>query len=118
MATTVLIVDDDPGFRRVAAELLVDRGYRVVGEAGGVEEGFALVRASTPDAVLLDVQLEDGDGISFATRLRGERDAPRILLTSTDGDAAPPGVVEECGAAGFVAKDTLAGADLDRYLNG
>jgi DNA-binding NarL/FixJ family response regulator len=116
MGTTVLIVDDDPGFRRVAAELLAARGYRVIGEAGGIQEGLAFIQASKPDAVLLDVQLEDGDGISLATRLSAEWDAPRILLTSTDAGAAPPSVVEECGAAGFVAKDTLAGTDLHRYL--
>jgi CheY-like chemotaxis protein len=39
---TVLIIDHDPRFRRVAAELLVDRGYRVVGEADGAAEGLSL----------------------------------------------------------------------------
>jgi DNA-binding NarL/FixJ family response regulator len=54
MESTVLIVDDDPQFRRIAAELLAVRGYRVVGEAGSAAEGLALASALNPDAVLLD----------------------------------------------------------------
>jgi CheY-like chemotaxis protein len=34
MQFTVLIIDDDPQFRRAASELLAARGYRVVGAAG------------------------------------------------------------------------------------
>jgi CheY-like chemotaxis protein len=48
---TVLIVDDDPEFRRALGELLADRGYRVAGEAGSVEEGVALVSALAPGAL-------------------------------------------------------------------
>jgi CheY-like chemotaxis protein len=61
MESTVLIVDDDSQFRRIAAELLAGRGYRVIGEAGSAAEGLALASALRPDAVLLDIQLPDGD---------------------------------------------------------
>jgi CheY-like chemotaxis protein len=116
MTISVLIVDDDAGFRRVAAELLGTRGYSVLAAASRVDEAFELVKATEPDAVLLDVNLEDGDGISLAARLSVEPDAPRVLLTSTDAGAAPPRLVAECGAAGFVAKPDLADADVDRYF--
>jgi DNA-binding NarL/FixJ family response regulator len=114
---TVLIVDDDPQFRRVAAELLAARGCRVVGEARSAEEGLALTSALRPDAVLLDVNLPDGDGLSVAARLGADR-VPRVLLTSTDARAAPDQLVQESGAAGFVAKADLADAALDDYLTG
>jgi DNA-binding NarL/FixJ family response regulator len=117
MTPTVLIIDDDPRFRRVAAELLVDRGYRVVGEAGGTAEGLSLARALRPDAVLLDINLPDADGLSLAARLCTDG-GPRVLLTSTDPGVATPRLVRESGAAGFVPKSDLPATALDRYLKG
>jgi DNA-binding NarL/FixJ family response regulator len=116
MQGTVLIIDDDPGFRAALAELLADRGYQVVGEAAGVDEGFALAAALRPEAVLCDVQLPDGDGISLAARLRTNANGPRVLLISSDPDAVAERSVDDSGAAGFVPKTELAGADLDLYL--
>jgi CheY-like chemotaxis protein len=117
MEHTILIVDDDQQFRRVAAELLAARGYRVVGEAGSAGERLALASALRPDAVLLDVNLPDGDGLSVAAHLSADG-GPRVLLTSTDSAAATARVVRGSGAVGFVAKTELAGAALDRYLKG
>jgi DNA-binding NarL/FixJ family response regulator len=117
MESTVLIVDDDPQFRRAAAELLAARGYRVVGEAGSAAEGLALVSALRPGAVLLDVNLPDGDGLSVAAQLSADG-GPRVLLTSTDAGAATARLVRGSGAVGFVAKIDLAGAALDGYLKG
>jgi DNA-binding NarL/FixJ family response regulator len=117
MESTVLIVDDDSQFRRIAAELLAGRGYRVIGEAGSAAEGLALASALRPDAVLLDIQLPDGDGLSVAAGL-GADGGPRVLLTSTDAGAATARQVRGSGAAGFVAKADLADAALDVYLKG
>ena len=52
-------------------------------------------------------------GLTFAGQLRPRA---RILLTSTDADAAPARLVQRSGATGFVAKTDLLGADLGRYL--
>jgi DNA-binding NarL/FixJ family response regulator len=117
MESTVLIVDDDPQFRGVVAEMLAGRGYRVVGAAASAAEGLALASLLHPDAVLLDVHLPDGDGIALAARLTANG-GPQVLLTSTDSGAATARLIRDCGAAGFVAKADLAGAALDRYLEG
>jgi CheY-like chemotaxis protein len=115
MPHTVLIVDDDARFRRAVTELLADRGYCVVGQAASAREGLALASTLRPDAVLLDVNLPDGDGISVATRL-SVNGGPRVLLTSTDAGGAIDRLVRDSGAVGFVAKSDLADAALDRYL--
>jgi DNA-binding NarL/FixJ family response regulator len=117
MECTVLIVDDDAQFRRVAAELLADRGYRVVGEAGNAAYGLALAEELRPDAVLVDVNLPDSDGPSVATRLSANG-APRVLLTSADADATTDRVVRGSGASGFVPKADLTSVALDWYLKG
>ena len=113
----MLIVDDDAQFRRVATELLADRGYRVVGEAGSAVDGLALADELRPDAVLLDVNLPDGDGLSVAARLSADG-APRVLLISTDAGATTDRLVRGSGAAGFVPKADLTYVALDRYLVG
>jgi DNA-binding NarL/FixJ family response regulator len=116
VAISVLIVDDDGSFRRAAAELLTGRGYRVIGQAASADEGLKHAVEFEPDAVLLDVNLPDGDGVAVATKLCARPHRPRVLLISTDPDAVSTRELESCGAIGFVAKARLARVDLDRYL--
>jgi DNA-binding NarL/FixJ family response regulator len=114
---TVLIVDDDASFRSSARVLLAVRGYQVVGEADCGTEALALASTICPDAVLLDLNLPDADGLAVAARLTAAG-VPRVLLTSSDSAAAPDRLRRDCGAVGFVAKEDLAGAALDTYLTG
>jgi DNA-binding NarL/FixJ family response regulator len=114
--TSVLIVDDDPGFGRAAAEMLTSRGYRVLGQATTRRAAFAECEQLEPDAVLLDVRLPDGDGVAFAKRLLARSGRTRVLLTSTDRKAVPAGLLRQSGAVGFIPKVELANSDLDRFL--
>jgi CheY-like chemotaxis protein len=114
--TTVLIVDDDPGFGRVAAEMLAARGYQVVGQATNADEAVSECGRLCPDAVLLDVSLPDGDGVTLAERLRAMCDRLNILLTSTDPNAIGPERLAHSAAGGFVPKPQLARTNLDRFL--
>jgi two-component system, chemotaxis family, chemotaxis protein CheY len=105
---SVLIVDDDEGFSRAAAEILADRGYRVVGHATTVADALTQCDLLAPEAVLLDVRLPDGDGVELARRLTASPHAPTVLLTSTDRKAVPAAQLRESGACGFVPKTELA----------
>jgi two-component system nitrate/nitrite response regulator NarL len=113
----IIIVDDDPSFRSSARVLLARRGYEVVGEADCGDGGLALASVTRPDAVLLDVNLPDMDGLAVAARLTAAG-GPRVLLTSSDPTAAPDHLTRSAGAVGFVAKEDLADAELDTYLTG
>ena len=116
MSIRVLLVDDDAGFRKSATEALAERGYVVAGEAGSLAEARAAVGRLRPDALLLDVNLPDGNGVAFATELGASGDPPRILLTSSDSAAVTPRLLARCGAHGFVAKADLRTADLRGFL--
>lgn len=116
--TTVLIVDDDPGFARAAAEMLSVRGYRVVGHASTAEEAVHECSRLHPDAVLLDVRLPDGNGLSLAETLHAARDRLKILLTSTDPNAVVPELLRRSVVRGFIAKPQLARTNLDRFFDG
>jgi DNA-binding NarL/FixJ family response regulator len=116
VSVRVLIVDDDAAFRAAIGAVLTERGYEVVGEAATVAHARVAMSQLRPDALVLDVNLPDGNGIVFATELRTNGDAARVVLTSTDSAAATPRLLERSGAAGFIVKTELIVADLRPYL--
>jgi two-component system nitrate/nitrite response regulator NarL len=107
----VLIVDDDPGFRRIARTLLEARGLSVAGEAADAAEARAVLASSRAEALLLDVNLPDTTGPALARELRAAQPSLRILLTSTDDTIEPVD-----GVASFVPKTELVSADLAGYF--
>jgi DNA-binding NarL/FixJ family response regulator len=115
-AMSVLVVDDDPVFRGLAKRMLAAGGLVVVGEAETVATAMAAAIELRPDAALVDVGLPDGDGIALARELSALPWRPRIVLCSTDPDAASADDVSRSGAAAFVAKDELPNAPLRRLL--
>ena len=118
MRVSVLVVDDDDRFRGLAARMLTAMGMSVVGQAGTVADAVELVGALRPDAILLDVGLPDGDGVTLARQLAALPWRPRIVLTSSDRDATTHEGAVAAGAVGFVAKDDLPDAALTRLLTG
>ena len=116
MPATVLLVDDDPRFRALARRMLIAAGLGVVGEAGTAAAATAAALDLRPDTMLVDVGLPDKDGIALAGELTALPWRPRVLLTSTDPDAASADDVLRAGANGFVPKADLPNAPLMRLL--
>jgi DNA-binding NarL/FixJ family response regulator len=112
MPTSVLIVDDHPGFRASARRMLEASGYAVVGEAADGTSAIAAVGQFGPDLVLLDVQLPDLDGFEVAARLRALGAGAEIILTSSRDRADFGDAVAESPARGFIAKAELSGRTL------
>jgi DNA-binding NarL/FixJ family response regulator len=112
MAEGVLIVDDDPGFRRIVRVLLESRGLTVAGECADAAQARAACAERRPAALLLDVNLPDTSGPVLARELSAAHPGVRILLTSTDPSIGPVD-----GVAAFLPKAELVGADLAHYLS-
>jgi CheY-like chemotaxis protein len=108
----VLIVDDSPQFRAVAAELLDDRGFEVLGTAADADQALEAVAEEPPDAILLDINLPGADGFTAAVALSAACPAARIVLTSANVGYVPAEVLRGCGVSAFVSKEELANADL------
>src|SRR3954453_7617576 len=110
-----LVVDDHPGFRSTACELLEARGYRVVGDAACAAAALEAVASLCPDAVLLDVRLGGDCGFALAHALACCCPAPAVLLTSTDDDGDADERASASEASGFVLKSDLVRTDLRRF---
>ena len=115
---SVLIIDDDPGFRVLARRAIAGTGMSVIGEAGTAHAGVTAARDLKPDVMLVDVGLPDGDGITLAHELTALPWGPRVVLTSVDPDAASPDEVERSGASGFVPKHDLPGRGVKMLEDG
>ena len=111
----MLIVDDAPVFREVARELLEARGYEVAGEADSAAGALEAVERLSPDAVMLDVQLPDGDGFELSAMLARTVAAPRVLLVSADRTQPDPERLESSKASGFALKTELGRTDLTAF---
>ena len=116
MGRRLLIVDDNAGFRALAGRLLEGAGYRVVGMARDAQEALAATHELSPEVVLLDVNLPDGSGFDVAALLARERSNIEVVLTSTHDGQDYGQLALGSGARGFLSKDDLSGAALDRLL--
>lgn len=116
VSTTLVIVDDDAGFRRRARTMLEAGGFDVVGEAGGAAEADRLVSLLQPQAVVVDVQLPDGDGFDVAERLVARARHPQVVLMSGRARADYGARVDTCGARGFIDKLDLTAAAVRSLL--
>lgn len=116
VSRSVLVVDDDAIFRRLIAELLSGWGHVVIGEAAGVQEALACAIDLRPEVALVDIGLPDGDGFSLSRQLSAMPWALRIVLISTDADAASDPAMRRAGASGFLPKDQLSGPTLRRLI--
>ena len=80
----ILVVDDDPAVSGSLDRALRLEGYEVETASDGTEALRSLAVAS-PDAVVLDLQLPDVDGLEVCRRLRAVGDdTPVLMLTARD----------------------------------
>lgn len=77
----VLVVEDEPQMRRFIRASMESHGYRIA-EASTGAEMIALATAQTPDVILLDLGLPDGDGIDITRRMREWSRIPIIVISA------------------------------------
>lgn len=106
---TVLIVDDNEGFRVLVRALLEADGFDVVGEAVDGATGLADARLLRPDLVLLDIGLPGLGGFEVAHALADDDTPPFVVLTSTRDSSAYGPRLATSRALGFIPKDELSG---------
>jgi DNA-binding NarL/FixJ family response regulator len=106
---TVLLVDDHDLIRQGLARAFERADdFRVVGQAGTLDEGLRLAREHAPTVVVTDVRLPDGTGLDLVKAVR-EQDQQMglVVLTMYAGDEQLFAAME-AGASAFVGKDAPA----------
>lgn len=83
----ILLVDDEPQIRVMLRDILEQQGY-LVATAKDCAQAMEEYRKFSPDAVLLDVMLPDGDGFSLCEQIRSRSDLPVLFLSARDEDEA------------------------------
>jgi CheY-like chemotaxis protein len=117
VASSVLIVDDDPAFLGLVVRILSDLGVESVTTAANASDALLVAADSRPDAVLVDIGLPDRDGTDLAYELSDLSWAPQVVLTSGDSEAfLAIGQRDGYRRPVFIAKEDLAGDTLRRVL--
>jgi DNA-binding NarL/FixJ family response regulator len=83
----VFLADDSAAIRSRVAGLLADRSLQVVGEADTPQACIAGILATQPDVVVLDVQLDGGQGLEVLRAVRGA--APSIAFVVFSNNSGP-----------------------------
>lgn len=100
----ILIADDSIYMRESLRDILREAGHEVIGEAANGNNAVEIYRALTPDLVMLDIAMPDGDGIEALQRIMEiNKDAVVVMLAVV---GKPDLVLQalNCGARSYTTK--------------
>jgi DNA-binding NarL/FixJ family response regulator len=113
----VLIAAADPLVRRALKTVLTDAGFEVVADTASAEGLVRDLGTHTPHVALVDVILEDGDGLETAERIAREWPDVRVIVLSASEDDSKAVRALRAGARGYLRKDIELEA-LPRAIEG
>ncbi|MGA0369952.1 MAG: response regulator [Kiritimatiellia bacterium] len=104
--TFVMVVDDHP-LIRYAISCAIESAPDLVlcGVAMGCGDALKLFDSIQPEVLLLDLNLKDGDGLSFLRVLSSRGTLPRTLILSVCDEAVYASRALDAGAKGYMMKD-------------
>jgi two-component system, response regulator RegA len=100
---TLLILDDDEPFLRRLARAMEKRGFAVTA-AQSLAEGRDIVISQPPAYAVVDLRLEDGNGLDIVERLRERREDARIVVLTGYGAIATAVAAVKIGATDYLSK--------------
>jgi DNA-binding NarL/FixJ family response regulator len=101
----VLVVDDHPVFREGLVRVLnQEKDLQVVGEAANAHDALKEAAALGPDLVMIDISLEESNGLDLARALRDQIPAIRILVLSMHKENLHAERALRAGANGYIMK--------------
>lgn len=112
---SLLILDDDEAFRRRLARAMEKRGF-VVTAVDTVAAGKAAAEARAPAYAVVDLRLDDGNGLDLVRFLRTRRPDARIVILTGYGAIASAVAAVKIGATDYLAKPADANDVLGALL--
>jgi two-component system response regulator RegA len=111
---SLLILDDDEPFRRRLARAMEKRGFEPIA-LESVAQGLGQVRVGPPAYAVIDLRLEDGNGLDVVEALRAAREDARIVVLTGYGAIATAVAAVKIGATDYLSKPADA-ADVTAAL--
>lgn len=100
----VMVVDDHPMWRDAVARDLAAAGFDVVATAGDGNQAVRRALATTPDVLVLDLNLPGMPGVEVCRELVGPGSSLRVLVLSASGEHADVLEAVKSGATGYLVK--------------
>ena len=100
---SLLILDDDDPLRGRLSRAMEKKGF-VVREAKSVSEGLEIVKKSPPNFAVIDLRLEDGNGLDVIKELNKSKSDCRIVMLTGYGNLPTAVAAVKAGAIDYIAK--------------
>ena len=113
---TLLLVDDDEPFVKRLARAMEKRGF-IVETAESVAMGKAIAQSRPPAYAVVDLRLEDGNGLDVVEALRERRPDCRIVVLTGYGAIATAVAAVKIGAADYLSKPADANDVMNALLS-
>jgi DNA-binding NarL/FixJ family response regulator len=115
---STLLVEDDRSFRAGIRTLLdfyqiEDQVIHIIGEADRPALALSLAEQYTPDLILIDMELIEGDGLTLLQKLQDSNTSSKTLVLSGHQEDSWIYQAMQCGADGYVFKSQVAEQLLD-----
>ena len=92
---TILIIDDEPIIRKLLARMMELEGYEVF-QAADRASGLKLLTAKTPQLVLCDVFLPDGNGVEMVKEIKELQPETEVILLTAHGNIPDLSLIHIC----------------------
>jgi two-component system response regulator (stage 0 sporulation protein F) len=100
---TILVIDDQPGIRRLLTEVLQDEGYRVITAANGYE-GIQAAQEVHPQVILMDMKMPGMDGIEALKELKRQGQGDQVIMMTAYGELDMVNEAREAGMRDYITK--------------
>ena len=111
---SLLIVDDDNPFRDRLSRAMEKKGFQVI-QAEGVKKGIETVKINKPGFAVVDLRLNDGNGLDVVKKIQEVNPSSRIIMLTGYGNIPTAVAAIKEGAIDYLAKPADA-EDVEKAL--
>ncbi len=107
MSKTIVLADDHRLMRQGLRAMLNDRAdFEVVGEVGDGRAAVKMARELKPDVIIMDIAMNELNGIDAARQIASESPATKVLALSRHSERRFVAEMLAAGASGYILKDS------------
>lgn len=99
----ILVIDDQPGIRRLLTEVLQDEGYEVATAENGYD-GLQAAKEIQPAVILMDMKMPGMDGIETLKELKQLGQQDKVIMMTAYGELETVNQARELGAYDYITK--------------